>query len=224
MRAATKPRFKTITDKALPQRTCGRESIKNADSGNPRLGMNKKIGRRGEDLQDDKIAIVVGTVTNDVKVDEIPCMKVTALKFTKTIARIQNAGECLAFDQLALRAPFGQNAFNWIGGTGESRVEPIKEEEEKAAEVVATTETKFPMYGEERHQSRDWEVINEMSVGLSEAENLEVLKEAALFQASERCKLMLTVVMLGNVVVDIAPEDGHAPMESTGTKLCHTIN
>ncbi|GJX10155.1 hypothetical protein Tco_0200014, partial [Tanacetum coccineum] len=56
---------------------------------------------------------------------------------------------------------------------GESRVELIKEEEEKVAEVVATTETKFPMYGEERHQSRDWEIINEISVGLCEVENLE---------------------------------------------------
>ncbi|GKC45160.1 hypothetical protein Tco_1062882, partial [Tanacetum coccineum] len=42
------------------------------------------------------------------------------------------------------------------------------------------------MYGEERHQSRDWEIINEISVGLCEVENLEVLKEAALFQDSER--------------------------------------
>lgn len=38
-------------------------------------------------------------------------MKVTALRFTETArARIEKAGgECLTFDQLALRAPLGQN-------------------------------------------------------------------------------------------------------------------
>jgi large subunit ribosomal protein L18e len=38
-------------------------------------------------------------------------MKVAALRFTETArARIVNAGgECLTFDQLALRAPLGQN-------------------------------------------------------------------------------------------------------------------
>nr|GEV95370.1 60S ribosomal protein L18-2 [Tanacetum cinerariifolium] len=61
--------------------------------------------------KDEKIAVVVGTVTDDVRVDEIPCMKVTALRFTETArARIVKAGgECLTFDQLALRAPLGQN-------------------------------------------------------------------------------------------------------------------
>lgn len=42
---------------------------------------------------------------------EVPAMKVTALRFTETArARIEKAGgECLTFDQLALRAPLGQN-------------------------------------------------------------------------------------------------------------------
>lgn len=55
--------------------------------------------------------MVVGTVTDDVRVDEIPCLKVTALRFSETArARIEKAGgECLTFDQLALRAPLGQN-------------------------------------------------------------------------------------------------------------------
>ncbi|PWA55394.1 60S ribosomal protein L18-2 [Artemisia annua] len=61
--------------------------------------------------KDEKIAVIVGTVTDDVRVPEIPCMKVTALRFTETArARIEKAGgECLTFDQLALRAPVGQN-------------------------------------------------------------------------------------------------------------------
>ncbi|OAY71035.1 60S ribosomal protein L18-2 [Ananas comosus] len=59
----------------------------------------------------DKIGVIVGTVTDDKRVYEVPAMKVTALRFTETArARIVNAGgECLTFDQLALRAPLGQN-------------------------------------------------------------------------------------------------------------------
>lgn len=62
-------------------------------------------------FQEDKIAVLVGTVTDDVRVYEVPALKVTALRFTETArARIEKAGgECLTFDQLALRAPLGQN-------------------------------------------------------------------------------------------------------------------
>ncbi|KAB1202145.1 60S ribosomal protein L18-3 [Morella rubra] len=61
--------------------------------------------------KDGKIAVVVGTVTDDIRVYEVPALKVTALRFTETArARIEKAGgECLTFDQLALRAPLGQN-------------------------------------------------------------------------------------------------------------------
>ncbi|KAJ8503933.1 hypothetical protein OPV22_004819 [Ensete ventricosum] len=61
--------------------------------------------------KDGKIAVIVGTVTDDKRVYEVPAMKVTALRFTETArARILKAGgECLTFDQLALRAPLGQN-------------------------------------------------------------------------------------------------------------------
>ncbi|KAA3470999.1 60S ribosomal protein L18-2 [Gossypium australe] len=61
--------------------------------------------------KEDKIAVVVGTVTDDIRVYEVPALKVTALRFTETArARIDKAGgECLTFDQLALRAPLGQN-------------------------------------------------------------------------------------------------------------------
>ena len=61
--------------------------------------------------QENKIAVVVGTITDDIRVHEVPCLKVTALRFTETArARIEKAGgECLTFDQLALKAPLGQN-------------------------------------------------------------------------------------------------------------------
>lgn len=59
--------------------------------------------------------MIVGTITDDQRVYEIPAMKVAALRFTETArARIVNAGgECLTFDQLALRAPLGQNTV-WL--------------------------------------------------------------------------------------------------------------
>ncbi|KAL0403877.1 UNVERIFIED_CONTAM: 60S ribosomal protein L18-2 [Sesamum radiatum] len=61
--------------------------------------------------KEDKIAVLVGSVTDDIQVHEVPALKVTALRFTETArARIEKAGgECLTFDQLALRAPLGQN-------------------------------------------------------------------------------------------------------------------
>ncbi|XXG84281.1 hypothetical protein AAC387_Pa10g1827 [Persea americana] len=61
--------------------------------------------------KEDNIAVLVGTVTDDVRVLEVPSLKVAALRFTeKARARILKAGgECLTFDQLALRAPLGQN-------------------------------------------------------------------------------------------------------------------
>ena len=53
--------------------------------------------------------MLVGTVTDDVWISEVPALKVTALRFTERArAHIEKAGgECLTFDQLALRAPLG---------------------------------------------------------------------------------------------------------------------
>lgn len=57
------------------------------------------------------IAVLVGTITDDVRLYEVPKMRVCALRFTETArARIVKAGgECLTFDQLALIAPTGSN-------------------------------------------------------------------------------------------------------------------
>ena len=53
----------------------------------------------------------VAKVTDDVRLTECPKLSVCALSFTDTArARILKAGgECLTFDQLALRAPTGAN-------------------------------------------------------------------------------------------------------------------
>ena len=60
-------------------------------------------GRKGD------VAAVVGTVTDDARMFEVPALKVCALRFTETArARIIKAGgECLTFDQLALMRPTG---------------------------------------------------------------------------------------------------------------------
>jgi len=59
--------------------------------------------------KEDKIAVIVGAVTNDTRLLELPAMKVAALRFTEAArAQITKAGgECLTLDQLALRAPKG---------------------------------------------------------------------------------------------------------------------
>ena len=58
-----------------------------------------------------KTAVIVGTVTDDVRAFTCPKMTVCALRFTETArARIEKAGgECISFDQLALREPKGRN-------------------------------------------------------------------------------------------------------------------
>jgi len=58
-----------------------------------------------------KILVVVGTVTDDRRIQEIPSLTVCALRFTQSAQnRIQNAGgKCLTFDELALQAPTGSD-------------------------------------------------------------------------------------------------------------------
>merc|ERR1712185_131080 len=60
--------------------------------------------------KDGKLAVVVGSVTDDNRVTDVPKLSVCALRFTETArARIVKAGgEALTFDKLALRAPLGQ--------------------------------------------------------------------------------------------------------------------
>eukprot|EP00588_Corethron_pennatum_P012642 CAMPEP_0194266582 /NCGR_PEP_ID=MMETSP0169-20130528/1439_1 /TAXON_ID=218684 /ORGANISM="Corethron pennatum, Strain L29A3" /LENGTH=192 /DNA_ID=CAMNT_0039007301 /DNA_START=824 /DNA_END=1402 /DNA_ORIENTATION=- len=58
-----------------------------------------------------KTAVIVGKVTDDVRMGVCPKMTVCALLFTaQARARIEAAGgECITFDQLALRSPKGAN-------------------------------------------------------------------------------------------------------------------
>ncbi|XP_019646779.1 PREDICTED: 60S ribosomal protein L18-like [Branchiostoma belcheri] len=69
------------------------------------IRLMKKPGREG------KTAVVVGTITDDVRIFEIPKLKICCLHVTEGArAKILKAGgEIITFDQLALRAPKGKN-------------------------------------------------------------------------------------------------------------------
>lgn len=70
-----------------------------------------KLAALMKNQPDSNIAVLVGTITDDVRLYEVPKLRVCALRFTETArARITKAGgECLTFDQLALIAPTGSN-------------------------------------------------------------------------------------------------------------------
>ena len=58
-----------------------------------------------------KTVVVIGTVTDDNRLLEVPKLSVAALRFTATArARIVKAGgECLTVDEMAMRFPTGSN-------------------------------------------------------------------------------------------------------------------
>lgn len=65
----------------------------------------KRTGR------DNKTAVVVGTVTDDLRLLDVPKLKLCALNVTERArARIlKSGGQIITFDQLALKSPKGQN-------------------------------------------------------------------------------------------------------------------
>lgn len=59
--------------------------------------------------REDKTAVVVGKVLDDERFLDVPKMSICALDFSKT-ARVRiekSGGECITFDQLAVRSPTG---------------------------------------------------------------------------------------------------------------------
>ncbi|KAJ4797041.1 60S ribosomal protein L18 [Rhynchospora pubera] len=77
----------------------------------PPLSLRRLIKFMSGKDKEGKIAVIVGTVTDDKRVYDVPAMKVAALRFTETArARIEKAGgQCLTFDQLALFSPLGND-------------------------------------------------------------------------------------------------------------------
>jgi len=73
----------------------------------PPLSLARLVRKMKTPGREGKTAVVVGTVTNDLRILEVPKIKLCALRVTEAArARIAAAGgEIITFDQLALQAP-----------------------------------------------------------------------------------------------------------------------
>merc|ERR1711894_808534 len=109
----------------------------------PPLSIARLVRHMKKSGRDNKVAVVVGTITNDMRIFEIPKLKVCALKITdQARARILKAGgEIITFDQLALRSPKGQNTVLIQGPRSPVRLTDISEER-----LVYQTVTPNPTY------------------------------------------------------------------------------
>jgi len=61
--------------------------------------------------RDSKVIVQVGTVTDDIRLTEVPKLSIAALRFTRAAKEriLKAGGEVITLDQLALRAPTGSN-------------------------------------------------------------------------------------------------------------------
>lgn len=77
----------------------------------PPLSLRRLASHMSSDARQEKIAVIVGTVTDDARLFDVPKLSVAALNVTKGArARILKAGgEIITLDQLATRAPTGKN-------------------------------------------------------------------------------------------------------------------
>ncbi|KAK3590962.1 hypothetical protein CHS0354_034534 [Potamilus streckersoni] len=77
----------------------------------PPVSLAKLVRHMKKTGRDNKTAVVVGTITDDLRILDIPKLKVCALRATKRarVRILKAGGEIITFDQLALRAPKGQN-------------------------------------------------------------------------------------------------------------------
>ena len=73
----------------------------------PPVSLSKLVRHLGG--KTDRTAVIVGTVTDDMRILELPKLEVAALRFTEGArARITKAGgSCLTIDELIMKAPSG---------------------------------------------------------------------------------------------------------------------
>ncbi|KAG6482451.1 hypothetical protein ZIOFF_059082 [Zingiber officinale] len=92
-------------------RVFGAEDREQVQCSDPKELPQKTDNFHDRKCQANKVAVIVGTVTDDKRVYKVPAIKVTALRFTETARAwiLKAGGECLTFNQRALRAPLGQN-------------------------------------------------------------------------------------------------------------------
>ena len=71
------------------------------------MSLSKMVRHLGS--KTDRTVVVVGTVTDDMRILELPKVEVAALRFTEAArARIIKAGgSCLTIDELIMKAPKG---------------------------------------------------------------------------------------------------------------------
>ncbi|KAG7272405.1 hypothetical protein CRUP_035600 [Coryphaenoides rupestris] len=76
----------------------------------PPLSVSSLIRKMGLAGRENRTAVVVGTITDDVRIQNIPKLKVCALRVTDGARRriLKAGGEIMTFDQLAMAAPKGQ--------------------------------------------------------------------------------------------------------------------
>jgi large subunit ribosomal protein L18e len=76
----------------------------------PPVSLSRIVRNTKHRVGEGQTVVVVGTITDDVRLLEVPKLSIAALRFTQTAkARILKAGgEALTLDTLALRAPLGQ--------------------------------------------------------------------------------------------------------------------
>lgn len=61
--------------------------------------------------KENNIAVIVGKVTNDLRILDVPKVRICALRISERAREriVKNGGEVLTFDQLALLSPTGKN-------------------------------------------------------------------------------------------------------------------
>lgn len=72
---------------------------------------------KSRQAKDTNIAVIVGTVTNDLRLLEVPKLRICALRVTERAREriLKAGGEILTFDQLALLSPTGNNTIMMQG-------------------------------------------------------------------------------------------------------------
>jgi len=78
----------------------------------PPLSLSRIIKETSKTLdRDSKVVVQVGTVTDDIRLTEVPKLSIAALRFTRAAKEriLKAGGEVITLDQLALRAPTGSN-------------------------------------------------------------------------------------------------------------------
>ncbi|KAM9720664.1 large ribosomal subunit protein eL18-like [Dama dama] len=119
----------------------------------PPLSLSRMIRKMKLPGREGKTAVVVGAVTDDVRVQEVPKLKVCALRVSsRARSRILKAGgKMLTFDQLALDSPKGCGTVLLSGprkapGTPHSHTKPCVRSKRRKFERAVATKTNPRVY------------------------------------------------------------------------------